>query len=99
MIGVGIKTVAKVTKLLSKKKVKKILPKKKPVGFWKGQWLETKAEGKSVWKGTKKLPMRLFKAGWKHPISAGVVIGGGGGLLLGQKILRYGYGNNKPKKT
>ena len=43
--------------------------------------------------------MRLLKAGWKHPISAGVVIGGGGGLLLGQKRIRYGYGNNKPKKA
>ena len=98
MIGVGIKTVTKVAKLLNKKKVKKILPKKEP-GFWKSQWLETKAEGKSVWKGTKKLPLRLFKAGWKHPISASVVLGGGGGLLLGQKRLRYGYGNNKPKKA
>ena len=99
MIGVGVKTIKKVATLLTKKKTKKILPKKKPAGFWKGQWLETKAEGRSVWKGTKKLPMRLLKAGWKHPISAGVVIGGGGGLLLGQKRLRYGYGNNKPKKT
>ena len=112
MIGVGIKTVTKITKLLTKKKVK--IPKKpenltaalkaarlkkKPVGFWKGQWLETKTEGRSLWKGTKRLPKRLFKAGWKHPIAAGVVIGGGGGLLLGQKRLRYGYGNNKPKKT
>ena len=97
MIGVGAKVVKQITKVLAKKKKTKAIPKTEP-GFWRGQWLETKKEGRSVWKGTKKLPKRLLKAGWEHPISAGIVLGVGGGLMLGEKRVRYGYGN-KTKKT
>ena len=61
-------------------------------------WKDTKIEAKSVWGGTKKVPKRLVKAGWEHPLTAGIVIGVGGGLLLGEKRVRYGYENNKSKR-
>ncbi len=92
---VGAKAVTKIAKAISKKKIPK---KGKEPGFWKSQWLETKAEGKSVWKGTKKFPKKFAKAAWDHPITTGVVGGAGLGLMFGEKRVRYGYGN-KSKKT
>ena len=94
---VGAKTVTKIAKAISKKKIPKTKTGKEP-GFWKSQWLETKAEGKSVWKGTKKFPKKFAKAAWDHPITTGVVGGAGLGLMFGEKRVRYGYGN-KSKKT
>ena len=103
---VGAKAYRKLYNVINKSKIKiKLkkygkavkLPKKKP-GFWKSQWLETKAEGKSVWKGTKKFPKKFAKAAWDHPITTGVVGGAGLGLMFGEKRVRYGY-NNKSKKT
>ena len=91
---VGAKAVTKIAKAISKKKKKKI---KKEPGFWKSQWLETKAEGKSVWKGTKKFPKKFAKAAWDHPITTGVVGGAGLGLMFGEKRVRYGYGNKSKK--
>ena len=72
---------------------------KRAPGVAKGEWTALKTELKGVKKGLKKAPLKIGKAAWKYPYVAGATIGVGGGLLLGEKRIRYGYGNKKTKKT
>ena len=71
---------------------------KRAPGVAKGEWTALKTELKGVKKGLKKAPLKIGKTVWKYPYVAGTAIGVGGGLLLGEKRIRYGYGNKKNKK-
>jgi len=72
---------------------------KRVPSMYKGEWKLVKAEYRGVKRGLKKTPLKLGKAAWKYPYTTGTVAGISGGLLLGEKRIRYGYGNNKSKKS
>ena len=71
---------------------------KRAPGVAKGEWKGLKTELKGVKKGLKKAPLKIGKTVWKYPYVAGTAIGVGGGLLLGEKRIRYGYGNKNKKR-
>ena len=71
---------------------------KRVPGVAKGEWTALKTEFKGVKKGLKKAPLKIGKAAWNYPITAGITTGVGAGLLLGEKRIRYGYGNKNKKK-